>query len=526
MKITLSSKHWSKVNLPNRLFYLESCRHNLRRLAGFWVEEEAALRGHLPNSMEGAESWLLGPVPVARMFRYLINGVKSGGRPHVPSRRFRIDGRSVTRVFPHGFHESLLFYDTEAHVWSIGGQLQGQHYRRARDSSPGACLVLGASNVSSIAATDLLCKLFCENRPVLCKLPPRFAPLRPIFEEIFHPLIRDRHVQIVCGGKDLGEELLDLPIFENIHLTGSLATFRALKESNRYPERIFTAELGCVTPVILAPGPWSQAELLYQARHLASLMVLNGGYNCVTPQILVMAKNWSYRSAFLRALKEELQRFASRDDHFEGSAQRRREFRADYPEREDFGPRSIVALRADEETRLFAEESFCGMLGWVELESERPAEFLEEAARFCNQRLWGDLSCLLLVDPNTRRVNERAIARTLAALQYGTIGVNAYQGLAFSSGVTPWGSYLDGKAETGTGWVHNTFFFDRPEKTVLEAGFLPPTPLPWVKPFPNLFEVGARLFELELNTTPVSLMRFAKAYGKALLLHKRRKSRG
>jgi acyl-CoA reductase-like NAD-dependent aldehyde dehydrogenase len=520
--LTISPKKWPKVDLPNRLYYLESLCNNLHRVAPFWIEEEANLRGHLPTSDEGAESWLLGPIPVARTLRYLINGVRSGGRPRVPFRRLRIDGRSVTRVFPYGFHEHILFWDTEAHVWSIGGQHQGTRYRRARDAAPGPALVLGASNVSSIVVTDLLCKLFCENRAVVCKVPPRLAPLKPILDELFHPMVRDRHVQILYGGKELGQTLLDLPVFETVHLTGSVQTYQQLLKSNRHAHRTFTAELGCVTPAMIVPGPWNQSQLLFQARHLASILVLNGGYNCVTPQILVLGKNWSYKEAFLRALRAELEKYQGRDDNYEGQAARREDFRKDYPQAESYGPRTLIRLCADEPTRLFREEAFCGMLGIVELESHDSLDFLEKASRFCNEKLWGDLSCMLLVDPETRRLHERAIAHTLAELEYGTVGLNVFTGLAFASSVTPWGSYLDGKSNTGNGWVHNTFFFDQPEKTVMEGSFVPKVPLPWIKPFPQLSEVGRALLYLELNPTAVNMARFVKRFGASIWKGKKR----
>ena len=516
-EITINTHRWSKVDLPYRLYYLEACRNNLRRVANFWVEEEANIRGHLPHSEAAAESWLTGPISVARILRYLINGVKSGGRPTVPSRRLRIDGRSVTRVFPHGFHEGVLCWETEAHVWSIGGQLQGRNYRRARDAAPGPALILGNSALSSISLTGILMKLFCANRPVVCKLSSRFAALKPIFEEVLHPLIRDRHLQIFCGGKDLGQKLLAWPEFTTVHLAGTRDTFQELQGSNPFAERSYTAQIGCVNPTIVLPGPWSQRELEYHAQHLASLMVFKGGYSCLAPQILVLSKNWSYKGAFLRALRAQLERLKERDDHYPGSPQRRESFRKRYPQGERYGPRTLVELSPHEPQLLFQEESLCGMLGWVEFESDRPEVFLKQAVEFCNQRLWGDLSCLLLIDPNTRRVNERAIAQALAALEYGTVGLNSFPGLAFMAGVTPWGSYLDGKADTGSGWMNNTFFFDRPEKTVIEGPFVPAAQLPWVKPFPKLSQLGASLFELELQTTAVSLLRFGKAYAHSLL---------
>lgn len=514
--LPLLPDRWSRVDHLTRLFYLESCRVNLKRIAPFWVEEESELRGHSPSSEAGAESWFLGPIPVARTLRYLEHGLQSGGRPLVPSVRLRIDGRTICRVFPFGFHEGVLFWGYQGHVWSVGSDFQGQDYSQARDSRPAPALVLGASNVSSIAVTDVLTKLFCENRPVVCLLPKRLAPLAPLIMEVFHPLIRDRHLHFVVGGAEEAKPLLANPMFEAVHLTGSYRTFQTITAQAHLPHRTFTAELGCVTPLIVVPGRWKPRELAYQARHLISMLTFNGGYNCVTPQVVLVAKDWPQKDQFLQAVKAELARFSRRDDHFPGASERRKEWRARYPKGEIFGPRTLVTLPPDRDEPLFAEEAFCGILGWTELAASNAEDFLTQSVVFCNEILWGDLSCGILVDPLTRRDAEVAVAHALTELRYGTVGVNAFTGLGFFSSVTPWGSYRGGRSETGLGWVHNTFFFDRPEKSVLEGPFAPRLAPPWMKPFPSLAELGQAWLNLDLEPSQAHLALVAKAYGMAL----------
>lgn len=395
-----------------------------------------------------------------------------------------------------------------------------------RDTCAGPALVLGASNVSSIVITDTLSKLFCENRPVVCKLPERFAPLLPLFQEMFYPLIRNAHLQFLCGDASLGAALLDDPIFETVHLTGSRDTYRKILSENQFEDRSFTAELGCVTPAVVLPGDWTDEELAYQARHLTSLLVFNGGYNCVTPQLVVVSQRWPQKEQFRELLLAELEKCQGRADRFPGGEERRRSFRESYPQGQQFGARTFVECDPQREERLFQEECFCGMLGWVELDEGRPDRFLSQATEFVNRSVWGDLSCLLLIDPRTRRDYEKEIAHAVTLLEYGTVCINVWAGLAFASSVTPWGSYRGGHVETGAGWVHNTFFYDRPEKTVMEGPFLPFTPVPWLKPFPHLYRVGRALFELDLEPNTVGLIRFFGQYGRALwsLRHNREKA--
>jgi hypothetical protein len=524
-ELAILSDRWSHADHLTRLFYLESCRLNLKRVAPFWVEEEANLRGHSVHSEAGAESWLLGPLPVARMLRYLEHGLQSGGRPVVPSLRLRIDGRSICRVFPFGFHEGVVFWGYQGHVWSVGTELQGQEFRRARDEVRGPALVLGAANVSSICLTDVLWKLFGENRPVVCLVPRRFSLLVPLFNEIFHPLVRDRHLHFLAGGPEEGERLLRQDAFETVHLTGSYKTFETIKANNEFPQRSFTAELGCVTPLIVVPGRWKDSEIAYQARHLVSLMTLNGGYNCVTPQVVLVARDWPEKKAFLEAVRAELARNSRRDDLYPMAAERRKAWRARYPEGEVFGPRTLVKVSPYHQDPLFEEEAFCGMLAWAELDSLKPEDFLEESVGFCNSKLWGDLSCNIWVDSATRRDSEVALAHALTGLHYGTVGVNVFSGLGFVTSVTPWGSYRGGRSDTGNGWVHNTFFFDRPEKSVLEGPFVPAVVPPWHKPFARLPEVGRALFELDLEPNKASLARLAAQYGLGLWKRKGRRFR-
>jgi hypothetical protein len=523
--LPLLPDRWSRVDHLTRLFYLESCRMNLKRVAPFWLEEEAELRGHSPSSEAGAESWFSGPIPVARMLRYLQHGLQSGGRPVVPSTRLRIDGRSICRVFPFGFHEGFLFWGYQAHVWSVGSHFQGQQYSQARDSKPGPALVLGSSSLSCSSLTDILHKLFCENRPVVCLLPRRFAPLAPLIAEVFHPLVRDRHLHIQVGDAETGQQLLREPIFETVQLTGSQATRQAILRDHAFVERSFTSQLGCVTPVVVVPGNWTRQQLAYQARHLVSLCLLHGGYHCMTPQVVVVCRDWPQKEAFWEAVRAELARHSRRDDHFPGARERRQQWRERYPKAEIYGPRSLLKLPPERAQPLFVEEALCGMLGWVELPGPTPEAYLEESATFCNDTLWGDLSCVLLVDPVTRRDSEVALAHTLTYLRYGTVGVNCFPGLGFFSSVTPWGSYGGGLGQTGSGWVHNTFFFDRPEKVVLEGSFVPRIAPPWIKPFPRLFEVGRAWFELDLEPNQANLLKVANAYGVALWKKRARRYR-
>lgn len=45
------------------------------------------------------------------------------------------------------------------------------------------------------------------------------------------------------------------------------------------------SELGCVTPWLVAPGPWSEAELEHHARALAQAVLNNCSCNCLSAKV-------------------------------------------------------------------------------------------------------------------------------------------------------------------------------------------------------------------------------------------------
>lgn len=66
------------------------------------------------------------------------------------------------------------------------------------------------------------------------------------------------------------------------------------------------AELGCVTPYIITPGPWTDAELAYHADTVASALILNAGHNCLKVELVVTDAAWELRPKFLDALRAKL----------------------------------------------------------------------------------------------------------------------------------------------------------------------------------------------------------------------------
>ena len=63
-----------------------------------------------------------------------------------------------------------------------------------------------------------------------------------------------------------------------------------------------------MTPAIIVPGdkPWSQSDLEYQAMNVVCSKFFNAGHNCNATEIIVTARSWPQREAFLAAVRKVL----------------------------------------------------------------------------------------------------------------------------------------------------------------------------------------------------------------------------
>src|SRR5205085_968159 len=129
-----------------------------------------------------------------------------------------------------------------------------------------------------------------------------------------------------------------------LHVTGSDRTYDAIvwggtreeqlerkKKGERANTRPFSAELGCVTPVIVVPGPWFEKDIRFQARHIASMVTQNASFNCNAAKVLVTARGWLQRDELLAAVHAELKKTPARKAYYPGACSRHRAFLEKYP---------------------------------------------------------------------------------------------------------------------------------------------------------------------------------------------------
>jgi hypothetical protein len=361
---------------------------------------------------------------------------------------------------------------------------------RGRPGEPAVALVLGAGNVAAITPLDILHKLYAEGQVVLAKMNPVNAYLRPHFEKVFAEFVERGWVRFVDGGAVEGAYLTTHEDIDTIHVTGSERTHDAIvwgtgaqaEERRRADtplnDKPFTSELGGVSPCIVTPGPWSAADFRFQAEHIVTSKLNNSGHNCVASQILLVPRHWKGTERLLAEIRHVLRELPQRTDYYPGAADRLGSVTGAHPEAEAYDDmcRLLVPDITDADDPMLTDEVFASALGVVHLPGDDAPQFLRAATEFANDKLPGTLGATLLVHPRTERAHRTAVDEAIAALRYGTLGVNCWSAFGFLLGYTPWGAHPGHTRQdigSGIGFVHNAFMLEDVEKTVLRAPFAP-----------------------------------------------------
>lgn len=468
-------------------------------------------KGVARGSAAEAEEWFAGPsvcLGLARHHAAALRSIARRGRPGLSGwnvRRTR-EGRVVTRLPPMvsggGIVESgLAFRVLHTPGTSKKDVLEGQAaLSRPASGEPGTTAVLGAGNASSIPVADVIHALFVEGRTAVLKMNPVNAYLRGPFERALAPLIEPGYVQIVDGGADVGAHLVAHRHITHVHLTGSAETHDHIVWGKAGPDRTarkergepllkkpVTSELGNVSPVIVTPYLYSRGEIRAMAENLATQLANNASFNCNAGKMLILPRGFAQRELLLDALVQVLEKVPVRRAYYPGARERHASLTAGrkgtvHVGRPDEGalPWSIITDvdPGSEREPLLSTEPFCSVLSVVEVGSIEPAEFLREAVRFCNERLWGSLSACLFVPPlfDDDGEVEHAVEQAVTNLEYGAIGVNLWPAVVYATARAPWGAHPKGTpadVQSGVGFVHNPLFLPRIEKTIVTGPLVP-----------------------------------------------------
>ena len=540
-RLVQQKQAWAELGLPDKIQLLDGLVENTATVAERWVAAACRAKGIPADSPLAGEEWTSGPWALmygARHYAMTLGEILTAGAPRIPGKvRTRPDGQVIAEVFPQTIWDKLLLGGVQGEVWMEPGvttaTLSAHMGAFYKDKAPQGrvALVLGAGNIASIGPMDVLHKLYAEGQVCIMKTNPVNEYLGPFLEEVFADFVRAGYVGFAYGGVEVGAYLTEHPAIEEMHITGSAATHdtivfgpgtdgqqRRLEGKPRNPRR-FTSELGNVSPIIVVPGPWTRADLAYQAEHIATMKMHNGGFNCIAGQVLVLPEGWAHTQTLLDEVTHVLGSVENRKAYYPGAAARQQAaLQLDGARELDSTvagctPRTLVpnVPASDKDSAAFQTEAFGSVLTATRIAGEGAA-FLRAAVDFCNDVLWGTLGCSVLIHPQTEKAMGSAFEDQIARLRYGCVAINSWAGVGFLLAQTSWGAYPGhtlSDIRSGIGTVHNTLLFDRPQKSVIRQSFYPaprgmlhgsfailPKP-PWFITNKQAAAVGRKLVALE-----------------------------
>jgi len=461
---------------------VRACRRSLDRSAAQWVATSVRSKGWQALAVAEAEEWLSGPVPVLRFLHLLEQlhaGLAVGQWPRLRPAPGRARGAAVQALPVAGLCDALLLRGLTATVHTDGPAQQ-----QAPQAPGGVALVLGAGNVTATPVLDALEQVLLRRRACIVKLSPLQAALQPVFSTALQPLVAAGLLAFVVGDAALGMALQRCTGLAAVHLTGSTATYKAIRALPDNRSRAVSAELAGCAPAFVVPAQWSRRDLQRAARQLAAYVAMNGGATCLAPRVLVTARDWPQRAAFLQCLAQALAALPARLP-FHPAVAGAYAAALGQPWRE--GPlapavRPALDLAAADCRRLLASETFAPVLLELPLPGNELQDWLDTAIGTVRAHCHGSLAAYLWAPEATLAQHRGSLDRALAALPHFTVAINTWAGLGYGLGSVPWGVRAGSEPSHGSGHLRNLLLLERVQQVVLQAPLRAwPTPpwLPW-----------------------------------------------
>ena len=543
MRLRESARDFARAPLSLKIAALSEVRarlaqrgHELARLGC----EAKGIAGR-PNAF--GEELLAGAVIIQRYVRLLaesLTQIRERGAPLLGDDRVaRLPSGEVSaQVMPHSLADRLLFMPYSIDV-RLSAAVDASDLRTAqasfyRAAAPEGALsaVLGAGNVASIPALDLLHECFVAGRACVLKMSPVNAYLGPLFEHVFAPVSALGGLGIVYGGAEAGKALLGSPHVDHVHMTGSIETHDAIvwgppgsersarmRAGRPLLQKSITSELGNVSPVVIVPGPYTEREMHDVTESIAGMLFNNASFNCNAAKLLVLPRDLAepVTSRLERLFIEQ----APRPAYYPGAQARYAELTGKNAVGEVWKAPAgagelpwtlLTGLTPESQAESFQLEPFCPLLSVVEIDESEPDAYLQRAVRFLNERVWGTLNAMLFV-PSALEGDvsvEAAISRAVDELRYGTVAINYWPAIGYGTGTPPWGGHPSASlqdAQSGIGFVHNALMLEGIQKVVLR-GPLRSFPKPFYYPSHRQLEPVARsLFAFESTGNALALLR-------------------
>jgi acyl-CoA reductase-like NAD-dependent aldehyde dehydrogenase len=538
-----TARDFARAPISRKLLALHEVRARLRARGYELAQLGAHAKGIAGRPNGFAEELMAGAVIIQRYVRLLaesLEQIRERGAPLIGDERVRRrpNGEVSVQVMPHSLADRLLFMPYSIDV-RLAAEVDAADVRSAQATfyrgAPGdgsLVAVLGAGNVASIPALDLLHECFVAGRACVLKMSPVNAYLGPAFEHIFQPITELGGLGIVYGGPDAGRALLGSAHVDHVHMTGSTETHDAIvwgplgaerdarmRSGTPLLQKTITSELGNISPVVMTPGPYSDRELTDVTEGIAGMLFNNASFNCNAAKLLVLPKHLA--AAVTSRLEALFTAEPARSAYYPGAVARYRALTSkgkpgrvwSAPAGEGQLPWTLLTgLSPGVGAEPFQLEPFCPLLSVVEIDEAEPEAFLAEAVRFLNDEVWGTLNAMLFVPSSLEGEPsvEAAVDRAIEELRYGTVAINYWPAIGYGTGTPPWGGHPSAtlqNAQSGMGFVHNALMLEQIQKIVLRG------PL---RSFPKQFyysshrqldAVARGLFDFESTGNALALLR-------------------
>jgi acyl-CoA reductase-like NAD-dependent aldehyde dehydrogenase len=526
---------WISTSATERITIIDKLLKDFVSVSPEMVEASLQAKGYPMNGLSEAHEWglLYSVVRFLHALQRSFKNIAISKRPRIPGPiKTLANGQVAAQVLPLNFYDRLFWSGMTIEVWMKEGVLidslsQSQaklYFEKTKEGK--VALVLGAGNVIGIPPIDTLGKLFVENQVVILKLNPINAYIGPFLEKGFTALIEPGFLRIAYGGSEEGAYLCNHSLVDEIYMTGSVTTFESIvfgsgpegrkRKESRKPllKKPFAAELGGIAPLIIVPGPWSTADIEYQAESIVALIAENGGVVCHIPRVMIQHASWSLKNQLLDQIRAVLAKGPLPGSYYPGTKERQQLFIKAHPEAELFASQNenhpswmlIAGLNPEDTDDIcFKKESFFGFLAETEIEAPDAASYIDRAVEFANAHLWGTLAAIIFVHPDSLKDASVAasVERAIRDLHYGMIALNYSVGPVFMSGASPWGPFPESDIydiQSGCGFGHNALMFSQVQKMVLRAPFRSKTkPIGFISRGEFNAKLIRRFFEFELS---------------------------
>lgn len=543
-ELNTHKNEWLTLSLSKKIDLLKEVLSGILSGAEAQVADALVAKGLKPDSSLASEDWLGGPYANARVVGTLIEALESleaHGHTGVTEKDAYVleNGQVAVKVLPKRLMDHVLVNGfkgevrLQKHVKASEWLERCAHVYKEVPNEGRVALVLGAGNVASIGLLDVIHKLYLEAQVCVLKFNPVNEYLEPHYAKALAPLMNAGFVRMFKGGAEEGKYLCQHELVDEIHITGSDKTHDAIvygvgeegaqRKANDEPicDKRISSELGNVSPIIIVPGSWTQAEINFHAANIATMMYNNVGFNCNAARVLIMQKGWPQKRALIDAIQEVLGSLEARPAYYPGAQTRYERFINSDEGALAIKPKGlegteqalpiglIVDVDSDDHEHLcFNEEAFCAMAATTSLEASDARSFLELATQFANDVLWGTLNATVIIDPRTEKTFKSALNKAVDELKYGSVCINHWPALSYGLGSTTWGAYpghARNDIQSGTGVVHNTYLLEDVEKTVIYGPFTVWPKPPWFVTHKRSTEVAKVLVETATNLKPLAL---------------------